>query len=59
MNALMVIYVFLLFLLLTPGFLVSLPTKGSKYVVAGVHAFIFALVWKFTHKFVRRLAQAY
>ena len=39
-----------LFFVLTPGVLVSLPHKGKKYTVAAVHALIFAVVWHFTHK---------
>ncbi len=39
-----------LFVLLTPGILVSLPPGGSKITVALVHAVIFALAHKFiTH----------
>ena len=52
MNAVMLFYVFVLFFVLTPGILLSLPPKGSKYVVAGVHALVFAIVWGLTHKFV-------
>jgi len=48
----MFIFTALLFFVLTPGVLLSLPPKGSKLVVAGVHAVVFALVWTFTHKMV-------
>ena len=48
----MFIYAFLLFFVLTPGVLLSLPPKGSKMVVAGVHALVFAIVWQITHKMV-------
>uniref|UniRef100_A0A6C0JSI1 DUF4405 domain-containing protein n=1 Tax=viral metagenome TaxID=1070528 RepID=A0A6C0JSI1_9ZZZZ len=34
----------LLFFVLVPGVLVSLPPGGSKLVVAGVHAIVFAVV---------------
>ena len=34
----------ILFFLLTPGILVSLPPKGSKYTVALVHAILFGLI---------------
>jgi hypothetical protein len=40
MNYLYVI----LFFLLTPGILVSLPPGGSKYTVAFVHALVFGLI---------------
>jgi hypothetical protein len=48
----MFIFTALLFFILSPGVLVSLPPKGSKLVVAGVHAVVFALVFTFTHKLV-------
>ena len=52
MNVILFIYVFLLFVLLTPGILLSLPPKGGKWSTAIVHGLVFALVWSFTHKFV-------
>lgn len=52
MHAFMFLFTALLFFLLTPGIIVSLPSGGSKRVVAAVHAFLFAFVWTFTHKFV-------
>ena len=44
----------LAFFLLCPGILVSLPAKGSKYVVAGVHAVIFGLLAGISHYLVIR-----
>lgn len=35
-----------LFFLLTPGILVSLPPGGGKFAVAATHAIVFALVHK-------------
>jgi hypothetical protein len=52
MNWVITIYVALLFFVLTPGVLVTLPPKSSKLVVAAFHALVFALVWHFTHKLV-------
>ena len=52
MNVIMFIYAFLLFFVLTPGVLLYLPPKGSKMVVAGVHALVFAIVWTLTNKMV-------
>jgi hypothetical protein len=52
MSIAIFIYAFLLFFVLTPGILISLPPKRSKIIVALTHAFIFALVWNFTHKLV-------
>lgn len=54
MNVVMFVYAFLLFFILTPGILLSLPPKGSKIIVALTHAFVFALVWHFTNKMVWR-----
>ena len=34
----------ILFFLLTPGILVSLPPGGDKYTVAFVHALVFGLI---------------
>lgn len=52
MNALLFIYALALFFVLTPNVLVKIPMKGSKYLVAAVHALIFAIVWIFTYKFL-------
>jgi hypothetical protein len=57
MSIALFVYAFLLFFVLTPGILLSLPPKGSKIVVALTHAFVFALVWHFTHKIVWRSTQ--
>ena len=52
MHAFMFVFVALLFFVLSPGVLLSLPPKGSKITVAIVHALVFALVFTFTHKLV-------
>jgi hypothetical protein len=52
MNWLITLYVFLLFLLLTPGVVLQIPSNGNKMTVALTHAVVFALVWHFTHKLV-------
>ena len=46
----MSLFVAVLFFVLTPGVLLRLPTGGSKLMVAGVHALVFALVFGLTHK---------
>lgn len=52
----MFIYFFVLFFVLTPGQLVTLPSNhSSKMVVNSVHALLFSLVWLVTHKMVWRL----
>lgn len=52
MNPIMFLYAFVLFFLLTPKVLVSLPAKASKYMVATVHALIFAFILTLTKHFV-------
>jgi len=48
----MALYVAILFYVLTPGVLLSLPAGGSKTTVALTHAVVFAVVYHFTHKLV-------
>jgi len=49
----MSLFVVLLFVLLTPGVLVTLPSKGSsKLTVAVVHGLVFALLYSLLHKTV-------
>ena len=43
-----------LFFILTPGVLLTLPRKGSVYLIALVHAVVFGIVYKLTHKMVYR-----
>lgn len=50
MNLYVALYVALLFFVLTPGILVSLPPGGSKMTVALVHALVFVVVYHFTYK---------
>jgi hypothetical protein len=49
------VYAAVLFYLLTPGVLVSLPPGGSRTTVAVTHAVVFSLVWCYTHKAVHGL----
>jgi hypothetical protein len=56
MNWFTTLYAAILFFILTPGILVSLPPKGGKFTVAAVHAIVFAIIWHFTHKLVWRLS---
>ena len=46
------IYCTVVFFLLTPGILVTLPKGGSKIVVAATHAFIFAVICHLCRRFV-------
>ena len=54
MNLTVAIYSAILFFVLSPGVLLRLPSNGSKFTVAGVHALVFALVLYFTCGFVWR-----
>ena len=56
MSILTFLYIALLFFALVPGVLLSLPQKGSKTVVAGVHAVVFALVFSFTQGLIQKLS---
>ena len=55
MNVLMILYIILLFVLLTPGVVLRLPSKSTLLTVAIVHGIIFALLFHFTHRHVYRL----
>jgi hypothetical protein len=50
---LMGLYVAALFVLLTPGILLTLPPGGSKLTVAVVHGLVFALVFNYTKNMAR------
>ena len=39
-----IIFLFILFFLLTPGILLRLPSKGNKWIVAFVHALVFGIL---------------
>ena len=56
MNYIVILYTALLFFVLTPGILLSLPPGGSKMVVALVHALVFALVFHLTHNIVLQVS---
>lgn len=51
----MFLYALVLFFVLTPAIFVRIPPSGNKYLVAFVHALIFAIIWELTHKFVWNL----
>jgi hypothetical protein len=55
MQLLMSLYTALLFFVLVPGVLVSLPPKSGKLTVALTHAVVFTLVFQLTHKAVANL----
>ena len=43
----------LLFFVLTPGILLRLPSNGSKYVVASVHALVFGTIFTLGFKYYK------
>ena len=55
-NIATLLYVVVLFVVLTPGILLRLPPKGSPLVVAIVHGAVFAIVLYLTHRTVHRLS---
>jgi hypothetical protein len=56
MNLIMFIVSAVLFFILTPGILLSLPPGGSKITVALTHAVVFGLVWTLASKMLMGLA---
>lgn len=52
MNLVVAAYAAILFFLLSPGVLLRLPPKGSKFVVLATHAVIFAIILGLTGKMV-------
>ena len=52
MHIFMLIYIFVLFVVLTPGVLLSLPPKSKLLTKALVHGLVFIIVFHFTHKLV-------
>lgn len=58
-NMFTFVYVVVLFYLLTPGILVTIPARSSKMAVAATHALVFALVYKFTHRMVAKLSMSF
>jgi hypothetical protein len=56
----MAVFTALLFVVLTPGVVLTLPSKASgNLVIAIVHGVIFALVYHFTHKAVWEWTRKY
>ena len=55
MNWFSFVYVAVLFFVLTPGILLSLPPKSSKWVVALVHAIVYTVILTFTYYPVSQL----
>jgi len=58
MNLVMFIFSAVLFFILTPGILLSLPPGGSKTVVALTHAVVFGLVFTLSHNMLMSLGSS-
>ena len=59
LNLCMFLFNILLFFVLTPGILLTIPSKSSKTTVTLVHAVIFALVLHLTNKLVWNVTEAF
>jgi len=53
------IYAAILFFLLSPGVLLSLPPKSCTMTKAAVHSLVFALIFYFTYGYVWRYFNPY
>lgn len=53
-SHMMCLFMGILFFILTPGVLLSLPPGGSLMAKAGVHAIVFAIVYHLTHGMAER-----
>ena len=51
----MTLFIAILFFLLSPGILTTLPPKGNKLTVVAVHAILFALIYHVSHKMIWNL----
>ena len=56
MNALSFIYVFVLFVILTPGVVVTLPPKTSRMIVVLIHGLLFTLILAFTYQIIAKMS---
>ena len=60
MNILAILYVILLFVILTPGVVVTLPQKGSSIVVTALfHGIVFAILFFLTNKSVMKFTNSH
>lgn len=52
----MTLYTALLFVVLVPGLLFELPSKGSPLLVATIHGLLFACIYYYTHRLVSEIS---
>jgi hypothetical protein len=51
-HPMMLLFIVVLFFLLTPGVLLSLPSGGSLMTKAAFHAIVFGIIYHLTHRMV-------
>ena len=56
-DVVMFIYSVVLLFILTPGILIKI--HANKYLLAFVHAVVFAVIWQFTSSFVANLFEGF
>lgn len=59
MNVSMILYIVILFVVLTPSILFKFPTKATPLVRAVVHGFLFVVIYHFTHKMIWSLTEGF
>jgi len=55
MDMNMFAYSAVLFFLLTPGILITIPPRGKPFMVAAVHAVVFGIVMSFAHPYLMKM----
>ena len=58
-SILMPLYIAVLFFVLAPGVLVTLPRGGSRNTVLATHALVAAVVFYFTHQMAARFLRQF
>ena len=55
MDMIMFLYSAVLFFILTPGILVTIPPGGRPTMVAAVHATVFGIIMSFDHPYLMKM----
>jgi hypothetical protein len=55
MDMIMFLYSAILFFILTPGILVTIPPGGTPTMVASVHAVVFGIIMSFAHPYLMKM----
>lgn len=59
MKVSMLLYIVILFVVLTPSILFKFPTKASPLVTAVVHGLLFAVIYNFTYRMSLSLTEGF